>query len=219
MHNQVISDRWIIKYMRIAKEIGTFDNPCPSRQIGAVIVAFEGNTSRIVGTGYNGPPPKTPHTTSEKYLREFFWPQLTESERNSLASIVLNIDDLRQRRVTLDLGIGNDNDLLLDEFVKKYVDSNICPRRLVGAKSGQRNELCSCGHAERHAITNAGCPLNGTVMFCWCGVPCLQCTDSIIQAGICEVHCLIAQDYHTMSRWLFKQAHVEVFEHDQAKFT
>lgn len=200
--------KFIKKWMRVAKLIGEDQNPCHSRQIGAVIVDPESN--RILGTGYNGPAPDTPHPTSEIYLREYFWPQLTYDDKKSLYFSLLPA-----------FSIANDSELdtiVLDAFIKEYKDKSICPRRIVGAKSGERNELCSCGHAERHAITNSAQNIQGSYMFCWCGVPCLQCTDSIIQAGIKRVYCLTGPHYHELSPWLFEQANVVILQHPAEQY-
>lgn len=196
----MIKTKFIKKFMRIACEVGEYENPCHSRKIGVVIVDPEDN--RILGTGYNGPPPGTPHCDTPEYLSNFFWPQLNESERESIKTTHGTPDDPS----------GKEN------FVKMYGHCGQCPRRLVGARSGQRTELCSCGHAERHAITNAQCRLVGTVMFCWCCLPCIQCSDSIIQAGIYEIHCLDEPMYHEASSWLLEQGGVDVYTHPKEMF-
>lgn len=196
----MIKTKFIRKFMRIAREVGEYENPCHSRKIGVVIVDPENN--RILGTGYNGPPPGTPHCDSPEYLSNFFWPQLNESERESICTTHGTPDD----------PTGKDN------FIKMYGYCGQCPRRLVGARSGQRTELCSCGHAERHAITNAGCVMRGCVMFCWCCIPCIQCSDSIIQAGISDIYCLREAAYHDVSRWLLEQGGVNIHEFDKEMF-
>lgn len=206
----MISGRFVKKYMRLARFIGEDDNPCYSRKIGAVITTSNG--SRILGTGYNGPPPSTPHTDSAEYLRDYFWPQLTLDEKDSLRLDVLSTDEYPMYSVM-------ENGLYIrDRFVRKYTGCGICPRRLVAAKSGQRTELCSCGHAERHAITNAACDLTGSVMFCWCTIPCLQCCDAIIQARISVVHCLEEELYHEKSEWLLIAGNVTLIRHDPKEF-
>lgn len=202
-----MKEKFIGKYMRIAKLVGEDHNPCYSRKIGVVIVNPIQN--RIVGTGYNGPPPGTPHCDSEEFLRDYFWPQLTIEEKESFR---------------LELGLSKaprdiiDWDETGERFAKKYDGCRTCPRRLIKAGPGQRSELCSCGHAERHAITNSCEPLSDCIMFAWCGVPCLQCTDAIIQANIREVHCLVESDYQVMARWLFKKAGTLVIEHNSSEF-
>lgn len=198
----MLTPKFIKKYMRLAAHIGQDQNPCYSRQIGVVIV--DPVLNRIVGTGYNGPPPGTPHTDTEEYLREFFWPQLTDSEKESIG-------------LMYEPGSGDHApylDYFKERFIKQYSGCRTCPRRLVNAGSGERTELCSCGHAERHAITNAACPLNGAYMFAWCPAPCLQCTDAIIHAGIKKVYCLIGH-YHKPTSWLMKRGNVELIQHHE----
>lgn len=234
-----LSEKFVGKYMRLARQIGLDQNPCHSRKIGVVIVDPIHNS--ISGTGYNGPAPGTPHCDSEVYLREFFWPQLTFQEKDSIrlevGGSILDLDydptnymcdhvfdqctqKCTECEITQKEILRFDNDVkynkTVDRFVEKYAGCKQCPRRLVGAPSGMRTELCSCGHAERHAITNAARQLSGHVMFCWCGVPCLQCTDAIIQAMIKTVHVLKWNtDYSKMSRWLFAKANVEIIEHNE----
>lgn len=169
--------------MKLAKMVGEEVNPCFSRHIGVVIMNPRSNT--IVGTGYNGPPQGTPHCDSYDFLKNYFYPQLTDKEKFEKGSV--------------------------EEFARAYENCATCPRRLVGAASGERTELCSCQHAERNAITNAGI-VDGCYMFCWCGVPCIQCTGTIINAGISKVYCLQATDYHSESRWLFAKSSTELIE-------
>ena len=190
----VVKTKFIKKYMRIAREVGEYENPCYSRKIGVVIVDPVGN--KILGTGYNGPPPGTPHCDDKDFLVNYFLPQLTPLEKINLIAEYHSLED----------------------FVEVVKDCRTCPRRYVNAASGQRNELCSCGHAERHAITNTSCSLYSSVMFCWCGVPCLQCTDAIIQAGVKRVYCLKDKDYHSTSRWLFLKARIPILEHEKSFF-
>ena len=185
--------------MRLAKFIGEDDNPCYSRQIGAVITTEDGR--RILGTGYNGPPPGTPHTDSIEYLEQFFWPLLTVGE----------VDYLRYK-------YGLKYATAKEEFIQLAANKKLCPRRYLNHGAGVRNELCTCGHAERHAITNAATDLKRAIMFCWCGTPCLQCADAIIQAGIKTVHCLNTGEYHKGTNWLFAQAGVKIIQHDEEYF-
>ena len=204
-----MKEKFIKKWMRVARLIGEDQNPCHSRKIGAIIV--EPKSNRILGTGYNGPPPGTPHPESAEYLREYFWPQLTDDEKQSLKLSLLTTHELQS-------GLRDESSPITDEylcnrFVETYQGKPICPRRLVRADTGQRTDLCSCGHAERHAITNAAQSCLNCYMFCWCGVPCLQCTDAIIQAGIIRVYCLDVPDYHSLSRWLFHKAGVLIIQY------
>lgn len=193
-----MKEKFVLKWMRHAKLMGEDDNPCHSRKIGVLIVDPISNT--ISGTGYNGPAPSVPHCDTEESLRNFFWPQLSENEKRLVTKGMPAIfvkDD------------GNSYDSkMLDYVIQTYANTAICPRRLVKAGAGERSELCSCGHAERHAITNSkGC--YGHYMFCYCGLPCIQCTDAIIQAGIKRVYYLNDPDYHKTAKWMMDQAGIE----------
>lgn len=66
----------------------------------------------------------------------------------------------------------------------------VCPRHLLGAKSGELLELCVAVHAEENAILNAawhGIATKGATLFLNCGMPCFRCAARIINAGIEEV--------------------------------
>lgn len=185
-----MKEKFVRKYIRLAKHIGEDQNPCYSRKIGAVITTGDGR--RILGTGYNGPPPGTPHCDSSDFLEHFWWPQLTDTEKESFKLQFGQVDTCQS-------------------VVKAYTDCGTCPRKLVGAKSGERSELCSCGHAERHAITNAACDLQGACMFIWsdCGI-CLPCADAIIQAHISNVHMILTPAYHERTEWLLIEGGVKI---------
>jgi dCMP deaminase len=65
-----------------------------------------------------------------------------------------------------------------------------CPRRLLGYKSGEGTWLCPAAHSERNAIDIAarmGMSTERCSLYLTCGVPCLECAKTIIQAGIVEV--------------------------------
>lgn len=194
-----MTEKFVRKYMRLAKLIGEDQNPCYSRNIGVVIV--DPTANRILGTGYNGPPRGTTHCDDPKYLEEIVWPQLTDSEK-MMALKTCGIESSGEE--TSD----SDNKQL---FLTKAAYCKQCPRKLVGAASGKRLELCSCAHGETNAIVNAGQSVVGAWMFCWCGVPCYECTKLIINAGIREVYCLkVEPDYSHGSRILFQQAWIRL---------
>jgi deoxycytidylate deaminase len=194
-----MKEKFIKKYMRLARQIGIDNNPCLSRQIGAVII--DPGTNRIQGMGYNGPPTGTPHCNSLHYLKRYFWPQLTEKEKESFRL------EWGKKEI-LDSQIQ-------DWFANKYANGSICPRRFVGAKSGERLELCSCVHCEVNTIINSE-HTHGNVMLMWCGVSCWDCSKVIINAGIKEIHCLKwGKDYSLMSRQLLKDGGVKIFEYDE----
>lgn len=196
------------KYMRLAKQVGEDNNPCYSRHIGVVIV--NPVQHKIVGSGYNGPPRNVPHCDDPDYLREVVFPQLTQTE---LA--YFHAQQPLEKIVDM---VGSNPEAIEENHCRNFVETaagcKTCPRKLIGAASGKRLELCSCAHAETNAIVNAGQDLAGCVMFCWCGVPCYECTKLIINSGIKKIYVINwGADYSDGSRWLFKNAGVEVEEH------
>lgn len=203
-----LKDKFVRKYMKQAKQLADDNTSCYSRQLGAVIVkVYPDGKSRQVAAGYNGPPRGTPHTDSWEYLNEFVWPQLTLAEAATALRRPL-------AQVKKDLECGG-------EFAHKYDGCKTCPRRLVGAGTGLRTELCSCRHAEVNAITNAGEDVWGCWLFGWHGVPCEPCAGTIINAGIKKVYLIedhsyahgCGTDYSFGSRWLLQQANVELVIH------
>lgn len=180
----------------MAKFVAEDQNPCFSRQIGSVIVDPDAN--RVMSTGYNGPPRGTPHTNTVEYLREFLWPHLSQKDKWEL----MNSCDVAN---------------LKNEWVNHYINCKTCPRKLLGIPSGQRPELCSCEHSERNAIFNAGCDLKGCYIFCWCGIPCQDCTKAICNSQLSKVYCLASDlpDYSPGSRWIFKNSGVKIIELDK----
>jgi dCMP deaminase len=185
----MVSDKFIKKYLRLAKFIAEDQNPCYSRHVGAVIV--DPVINKVVGTGYNGPPKSVPHCDSREHLSNVVWPQLTQYEK----------DFIEFKPYTC------------EEFVEKWSGCKICPRKLIKAEAGKRLELCSCAHAEANAIVNASQNLIGCYIFCWCPLPCVECTKLIINAGITRVYCFKESvDYSVGSRFLFKEACVTINE-------
>jgi len=178
----------------MAQSLGVEDNPCYSRKIGVVIVSDD---HQILSTGYNGPPAGTPHTDTEEYLRDFFWPQLTDNEKSTFITNGLNT---------------------ASKFGHEYAGCKVCPRRLVEAGSGQRSSLCSCQHAERNAISRATSSLKDSTIFVWGCSPCIDCTGAIINSRIKTVHTVSGNLYHPEALWLLKKANINYIEHDPAKF-
>jgi len=198
-----LDQKWLGKYMRLAKQVGEDENPCYSRKIGVVIV--DPTINKVISTGYNGPPRKSPHCDDRTYLKEFFWPQLSHEEKVTAMS-----------KMPLELLDPIDWDKFRDHFCDQFQGCKTCPRRLVNAASGKRLELCSCVHAETNAIINASEDLHGCYMICYCGVPCVECTKLIINCGIKRVYAYDwGNDYSQGSRWLFEQSKVEVFVHSK----
>ena len=182
--------------MRMAKFIGEDQNPCYSRKIGSVIVNPE--NGHVLGTGYNGPPKKVPHCDDPEYLEEVVWPQLTEEEKEQWKMPIQSCS----RLAPFEYAIG--------EFVGDCKGK--CPRRVIGAKSGERLSICSCRHSEFNAIVNAAQDLTDSYLFLWAPSPCDVCAGEIINAGIKRVYCLSGDDYSFATGWLFKKAGVELIK-------
>ena len=200
-----MKDRFVGKYMRLARQIATDDNPCLSRQVGVVVV--DPSTNGIVGAGYNGPPEGTPHCNDLEFLKNFFWPQLTLKEKEKIHAVMTQSSWWWSRPT------GTSRKRESCEYI---ASCNVCPRNALGYSSGKRPELCSCQHAERNALNKLAVPAKGLVMFCWCGVPCIQCTGSIINAGIKELYCLKQiEDYHPEARWLYEKSTTALIECDE----
>ena len=107
--------------------------------------------------------------------------------------------------------------------IKKYFDGHIvgdnpliCPRKIMGFQSGDGLEYCQAAHAERNAIAIAaklGHSTNGCSMYLDWVIPCVECTKSIINAGIKEIIVLKLEDYDKKGitgRQLLEQAGIEI---------
>lgn len=118
-----------------------------------------------------------------------------------------------------------DSDEWIDYIKKsrpKYKQHNFCkkecPRRSLNIPSGEELDICAlCSHAERNALYSCaryGIETNDSVMYCWCGIPCIDCTRAIISCGVVGVVCLESEypDYSPDSRQVFKMANVKVLE-------
>nr|NIQ14738.1 hypothetical protein [Candidatus Dadabacteria bacterium] len=159
--NFKLQDETIKKWMRLANNVMEVENPCYSRQIGVVIV--DPDTNSLVSSGHNGPPEGCPKNDNADYLKNVVWPQLTGEEKSV---------------------ISKDFSFNVDNFTNRYSNCKTCPRKLIGAPSGKRLELCTCIHGEVDAITRANRDVSGCYLICYCGVPCIECTKVIINAGI-----------------------------------
>jgi len=194
------------RYMVRAQAIATDPELriCPSRQIGVVIVDTDSAYHSEISSGYNGPPRGVPHNDSKQWLNHLLT-VLDDKQLDCLCDSVGADKNAPRGRESLD---------------KKYVGCGQCPRRLLKCPSGEQLHLCSCAHAERNAIANAalgGRSVRGCTMYCWCGVPCHECSTVIINSGISRVVCLREEkDYSPSSRALFSLSGlVELVEYSE----
>jgi len=185
------------KYMKLAKAIALENTACHSRKLGVVIVD---PNNKVKGIGYNGPPAGTPHPDDPIYIKEYFWPSLTDNEQESIA---------------LTFGYKNDEADTLNHLTGfNGIKKGMCPRRFLGCNVGERATLCTCQHAESNALINAACDVSGCVMYCATPIPCVTCTGMIINARIAEVHCY-CEMYHEQSIWLFNKANIILVTYDE----
>lgn len=234
-----MTDKFVRKYLRFAQLVGSDQNPCLSRGIGSVIVDPDSN--RILSTGYNGPAKGVPHLDSKESLAEFVYPQLTNEDKevianNSICKKIISNQECTKQSIKKIVGkpgyLSTEDDILTHDlyiavdnpkyFADAFEGCKTCPRKLVGAKSGARLDLCSCVHSERNALLNAGCDLTGSYLFAYCGVPCVDCTIEIINAGVERVYCLQedsgpADNVYASwrSEWQFSKAGVELHKVDK----
>lgn len=78
-----------------------------------------------------------------------------------------------------------------------------CPRQEVGYKSGKGLHICPAQHAERNCIYHAarkGVPTENTTLYCYCGLPCMECWKAIICAGIKRVVYVRKEDEGELER-------------------
>ncbi len=203
-----MSQKFVGKMMRMAKLVSEDNNPCYSRKVGVVITDTD---SIILGVGYNGPPRHTPHCDSKEYITDILFPKLDEMEKDILYNKTLTLKSERSVEIFNTL-----NDEAKAKLVAHKLDGcKTCPRRFFGYSAGVRNDLCTCQHAERNAITNASAPVKNGVLFGWCCISCMQCTGAIINARIAEVHFLAGPEYEKGCLKLYEYAGIPVFLHTE----
>lgn len=182
-------DKWTRKYLKLAKTLADDNTACYSRKIGVVLVS---PSNRIISLGYNGTVEGVPHPDTREYLTHLYENLFTQEDKQRL------------------------EEYKCKSFVDKYEGCQTCPRRLLNIPSGQRLELCPCAHAERNALASAnqsGVSTAGSIMYCYCGVPCHECTTVILQAGVSKIVCLKTDgDYSPSSRGLISMSNTELIE-------
>jgi len=182
-------DKWTRKYLLLARTLAHDNDACYSRRIGCVLVS---ENNRIMSLGYNGTVEGAPHPDTAEYLDHLYETLLTDADKASIAT---------------QYGVSTQRD-----FVVKFTGCKQCPRRILGIQSGQRLDLCPCAHAERNALASAnqlGVSTVGSTLYCYCGVPCHECTLQIVQAKVSRVVCLIKDsDYSPSSRGLLRMSNV-----------
>lgn len=102
--------------------------------------------------------------------------------------------------------------------IRVLAENGVCPRRYMGYKSGEGLHLCSASHSERNAILQAarnGISTLNTEIYCYCTLPCLQCSVEIINSGIKKIICLEGNDYDKYSRIILTETNIEIVQIDK----
>jgi len=99
------------------------------------------------------------------------------------------------------------------EWVSDELD--VCPRKLLGYKSGEGIGVCIAAHSERNLLNQCsrlGIKSEGSVIYMNAEVlPCKECFLEMIQCGIVGVVCLNATPYNDI-RWLLEESNITVRE-------
>ena len=103
-----------------------------------------------------------------------------------------------------------------EKYKKNIIDKKVtglCPRKVIGFKSGQGLEICPAGHAERNALINAareGHVTKDTTLYMTCGLPCTPCLVEIINAGVKEIVVMSTLSYDETAIYLLEQSNLSV---------
>lgn len=194
----MLSEKFIKKYMGMAKFIAEDQPVCYSRHIGGVLVDPIRNIP--LSTGYNGPPKNTPHCDSEEYLREIFWPQLSNEDKQKAADYIFDFDT-DAKYISAEI------------FASHAKNCGVCPRKLINAGAGEKSNLCSCIHCEENVILNSTeSNISGSYLFMYSDVgPCFDCSKRIVQKGISRIYYNDGvPEYNKMSAKILAWGKVEV---------
>jgi dCMP deaminase len=111
-----------------------------------------------------------------------------------------------------------------DKYGKFINDSSklngVCPRHIIGFKSGEGLDVCVAGHAERNALINAarkGIATKDTILYMTCGIPCSPCLVEIINAGVKEIVVTSLKTYDESSMYLLNQSSLGIRLYDFVK--
>lgn len=112
----------------------------------------------------------------------------------------------------------------LNTKIKNICDESeftgICPRKMLGYKSGEGLDICVAGHAERNTLINAarnGIRTKGTTLYVTTGIPCKDCLIEIINAGVREIVVVSLKVYDEQSMYLISNSDLDVRFYDFIK--
>lgn len=142
----------------------------------------------IVSTGYCGPPRNVP--TCDKRITRCVYKDGKET---------LKIDGIEYEEI-------------------EWESKKACPRCVLGAKSGERLDLCVAGHAEANVVHQAareGISTKGGEIYCWCNLPCKNCCIAIVNAGISTIVCLDGPPYDNLSKYIISHSSINVVRYKE----
>lgn len=135
----------------------------------------------IVSTGYNGPPRGVPRCDMQWKTNKTFI--------NKYGHI------LKSKGITIEDALGK------------------CPRKVLGCKSGEGLDICVATHSEVNAVVNAarlGVPTIGTTLYLTCAIPCHNCMQVIINAGIKDIVITSLMTYDDQALYLINNSDVSI---------
>lgn len=90
---------------------------------------------------------------------------------------------------------------------------DICPRRVIGFKSGEGMQWCTAQHAEENAISNAaklGVSTAGTILYMNSVIPCQKCFGTLINAGITSIVIDSIESYDKHTQYLIDNSNITI---------
>lgn len=235
-----------IKFIKAAKLFAEEFATCLSpRHVGSVVVKH----GRVIGQGVNGSPSGVLHIedqytkisdTEAVFGQGWFY----SSSLNQWIKIIKNENGKQEKYLNMKGELISPTYKILSEIskeemvttnldkqrlvsfkegsqfeIKQIIEKLTCPRYIIGCKSGENLNLCSCVHSEVNSIISAGVESRGATLYCYCPVPCSMCVGVIIQAGISKIVCLknSGPDYSYQSRSWLNETGIEVIEIDESE--
>ena len=115
----------------------------------------------------------------------------------------------------------NRDPFLREIFVLHNIDITVlnterCPRRIIGHNSGEGLELCPAVHAEQNCIANAakiGVRTQGTTLYMNDQIPCRICLGMIINAGIVKVVVTKLEFYDDAGRYIARGSDLKILDY------
>lgn len=92
--------------------------------------------------------------------------------------------------------------------------NNLCPRKVLGYKSGEGLHLCPAAHAEGNCVANAarnGVSTIDTTLYMNCIIPCKDCAIILVNAGIKEIVVDDVTPYHDVSVKILRNVVIRPF--------